>query len=76
MKYIKLMFLSMVPIVEFIGAIPLGIAMDLNHVYLYLFCLIESSLVSIPVALAFRQVIDYLRHRKYLNQVIRWLIEK
>lgn len=72
LEYIKLMFLSMVPIVERRGAIHLGIVMDLNHVYLYLFCLIGSSIVSRPVVLVFRQVIDYLRHRKYFDQVIRW----
>lgn len=70
------MFLSMIPIVELRGSIPLGIAMDLKPVYLYIFCLIGSSLVSIPVVLVFRQVIDYLRHRKYFNQVIRWVDRK
>ena len=39
-------------------------------------CLIGSSLVSIPVVLVFRQVIDYLRHRKYFNQLIRWVDRK
>lgn len=76
MEYIKLMFLSMIPIVELRGSIPLGIAMDLKPMYLYIFCLIGSSLVSIPVVLVFRQVIDYLRYRKYLNQVIRWVDRK
>lgn len=76
MEYIKLMFLSMVPIIELRGAIPLGITMDLKPVYLYIFCLIGSSLVSIPVVLVFRQVIDYLRHRKYFNQIIRWVDRK
>ena len=60
MDYIKLMLLSMVPVIELRGAIPLGIAMDLNPVYVYISCLIGSSLVSIPVVLIFRQVIDFL----------------
>ena len=30
MEYIKLMLISMVPVIELRGAIPLGIAMDLN----------------------------------------------
>lgn len=53
MDYIKLMLLSMVPVIELRGAIPLGIAMDLNPLYLYISCLIGSSLVSIPVVLIF-----------------------
>ena len=33
MGYIKLMLISMVPVIELRGAIPLGIAMDLNPIY-------------------------------------------
>ena len=73
MDYIKLMLLSMVPVIELRGAIPRGIAMDLNPVYVYISCLIGSSLVSIPVVLIFRQLIDFFRHRKYFNIVIRWV---
>ena len=76
MEYIKLMLISMVPVIELRGAIPLGIAMNLNPIYVYLSCLIGSSIVSIPVVLVFRQVIDYLRHRKYFNIVIRWVDAK
>ena len=70
------MFLSMVPVIELRGAIPLGIAMELNPIYVYISCLIGSSIVAVPVVLIFRQVIDYLRHRKYLNKVIRWVDAK
>ena len=76
MNYIKLILLSMVPVIELRGAIPLGIAMDLNPVYVYISCLIGSSLVSIPVVLIFRQVIDFFRHRKYFNILIRWVDAK
>ena len=76
MNYIKLILLSMVPVIELRGAIPLGIAMDLNPVYVYISCLIGSSLVSIPVVLIFRQLIDFFRHRKYFNIVIRWVDAK
>ena len=76
MEYIKLFFLSMVPVVELRGAIPLGIAMKLNPVYIYMVCVIGSSIISVPVVLMFRQVIDYLIHRKYFNKVIRWIDKK
>nr|WP_295597913.1 small multi-drug export protein [uncultured Terrisporobacter sp.] len=39
-------------------------------------CVIGSSIISVPVVLMFRQVIDYLRHRKYFNIVIRWVDSK
>ena len=76
MEYIKLMLLSMVPIIELRGAIPIGIAMNLNPLYVYIACLIGSSLVSIPVVLIFRQAIEFFRHRKYFNIVIRWIDAK
>mgnify|MGYP001069841180 CR=1 FL=1 len=76
MDYIKLFILSMVPIIELRGAVPLGIAMDLNPVYLYITCVIGSSIVAVPVVLLFRQAIDFFRHRKYFNKVIRWVDRK
>ncbi|WP_270659129.1 COG2426 family protein [Paraclostridium bifermentans] len=73
MEYIKLMFLSMVPVIELRGAIPLGMAMDLNPISLYLCCVTGSTIIGIPIVLLFRQVIDFLRYRKYFNKVIRWV---
>lgn len=40
-------------------------------IYVYIACMIGSSLVYIPVVLIFRQVIEFFRHRKYFNIVIR-----
>ncbi|WP_334304363.1 hypothetical protein [Terrisporobacter petrolearius] len=34
--------------------------MDLNPLYLYITCIIGSSIIAVPVVLAFRQVIDFL----------------
>lgn len=76
LEYIKLMFLSMVPIIELRGAIPLGIAMNLNPIYIYITCLIGSSIIAVPVVLVFRQLIEYLRYRKYFNIIIRWIDKK
>ena len=47
MNYIKLILLSMVPVIELREAIP--------------------------VVLIFKQVIDFFRHRKYFNTVIRYI---
>ena len=70
------MIISIVSIIELRGAIPLGIAMNLNQLYVYISCLIGLSLVSAPVVLIFRQVIDFFRHRKYFNIVIRLIDTK
>lgn len=76
MEYIKLMVLSMLPVIELRGAIPFGIAVGLNPIYVYIGCIIGSSIVSVPIVLVFRQVIEYLRRRKYFNKVIRWVDAK
>ena len=64
----------MVPVIELRGAILLGIDKDLNLIYVYISCLIGSSIVSIFVVLVFRQVIDCLRQRKYFNIVTGWIL--
>ena len=76
MEYIRLFILSMVPVIELRGSIPIGIAIDLNPIYLYFTCVIGSSIIALPVVLLFRQVIDYLRHKKYFNILIRWIDKK
>lgn len=76
MEYIKITFLSMVPIIELRGAIPLGMAMELNSIALYISCVIGSTIIGIPVVLLFRKIVDFLRNRKYFNKVIRWVDKK
>ncbi|CEN26686.1 COG2426 family protein [Paraclostridium sordellii] len=76
MEYIKLMFLSMVPIIELRGAIPLGIAMNLNPFYVYCICVIGATLIAIPIVVLFRNIIEYLRHKKYFNKIIRLIDRK
>lgn len=76
MEYIKLLILSMVPIIELRGAIPLGISLNLNPIHLYISCVLGSTIVAIPVVLMFRQVIQYLRKRKYFNKIIKWIDKK
>ena len=63
MEYLHILILSMIPITELRGAIPIGIAMDLNPVGVYIASVIGSTLVSIPLVLCFRHIINFLRHK-------------
>ena len=76
MEYIKLLFFSMVPVIELRGAIPLGIAIELNPIWVYIFCLIGSTIIAIPIILLFRHIIDFLRQRIYFNKLVKWIDEK
>lgn len=41
--------------------------MNLNPLYLYITCLIGSSIITVPVVLAFGRAIEFLKYRKYFN---------
>ena len=70
MNYFKVMLLSMFPITELRGAIPIGIALDLNPIGVYIASVIGSTLVSIPLILTSRHILEFLKHRKILEGLV------
>ena len=70
MNYFKVMLLSMFPITELRGAIPIGIALDLNPIGVYIASVIGSTLVSIPLLLTFRHILEFFKHRKILEGLV------
>lgn len=61
MEYLKIMILSMIPITELRGAIPVGIAMELNPIGVYIASVLGSTIVAIPLILTFRHILEFLR---------------
>lgn len=57
------MMLSMVPVTELRGAIPIGIAQDLNPIGVYIASVLGSTLVAIPLVLLYRHVMKFLRDK-------------
>lgn len=57
------MILSMVPITELRGAIPIGIANGLNTWGVYVSSVLGSTLVAIPLILFYRHVVKFLRDK-------------
>ena len=76
MGYLHILVLSMVPVTELRGAIPIGIAMDLNPVGVYIASVIGSTLVSIPLVLCFRNIINFLRDNGLFLGTIKKLDNK
>ena len=70
MDYLKVMILSMLPVTELRGSIPIGIALDLNPIGVYIASVVGSTLVSIPLILAFRPVLEFLKHRRILEGLV------
>lgn len=76
MSYLKIMVLSMIPITELRGAIPIGIALDLNPILVYIFSVIGSTLVSIPLILTFRHILEFLRQRHFFAGIVKKIDRK
>lgn len=64
LEYLRIMILSMVPITELRGAIPIGIALDLNPIGVYIASVFGSTLIGIPLVLAYRHIVRFLRDKK------------
>ena len=62
MGYLEIMLLAMLPLTELRGAIQIGIAMDLNPIAVYIASLIGSTIVSIPLILTFRHILNFFRN--------------
>ncbi len=62
MRYLEIMLLAMLPLTELRGAIPIGIAMDLNPIAVYVASVIGSTIVSIPLILTFRHILNFFRN--------------
>lgn len=60
--YLEIMLVAMLPLTELRGAIPIGIAMDLNPIAVYIASVIGSTIVSIPLILTFRHILNFFRN--------------
>ena len=61
MGYLEIMILAMLPLIELRGAIPIGIAMGLNPIGVYIVSVIGSTIVSIPLIFTFRHILNFFR---------------
>ena len=62
LQYLKIMILSMLPVTELRGAIPIGIAMNLNPIGVYIASVVGSTIVSIPLIFTFRHILNFFRN--------------
>lgn len=76
MEYLRIMILSMIPVTELRGAIPIGIALGLNPIGVYISCVLGSTLVGIPLVLAYRHIMKFLRDRKIFVYILNKIDRK
>lgn len=76
MNYIELFILSMIPVIELRGAIPIGMAMDLNPILVYISCVLGASVIAMPIILTCRYMLRYMKVKNILVSVVNKLENK
>ena len=76
MKYLYTFFISMLPIIELRGAIPVGAASGLPWYINYLLCCV-GNMLPVPVILFFVEyVLNFMKQVKHLDRIAYWVEEK
>ena len=75
-KYIIIGLISMVPIVELRGAIPISESLDLN-IFIYYPIAIICNMLPVPFIYLFaRKVLEWGKDKKIIGKFFTWCIEK
>ena len=75
-NYLIVFFISMVPIIELRGAIPVAVAMGLDPVWSYIICIL-GNMLPVPIIYLFaRKVLLWGKDKKYIGKFFTFCIEK
>ncbi len=75
-KYLIVFLISMVPIVELRGALPIGIGMGLNPIACYIICII-GNMLPVPIIFFFaRKILIWGKDKKYIGKFFTFCYEK
>ena len=75
-KYIIVFFISMVPLVELRGAIPIAVGMDLNKVVSFIIAII-GNMVPVPIIYLFaRKILEWGADKAVIGKFCNWCLLK
>ena len=75
-KYLIVFFVSMIPIVELRGAIPIAEGLGLN-IFLYYPIAIIGNMLPVPIIYLFaRKVLEWGKDKKLIGKFFTWCLEK
>lgn len=75
-RYILVMMVSMVPIIELRGAVPIGIAWGLDTIPTYAICVI-GNFIPVPFILLFiRAILKFMLRVEKLAPIAEWIQRK
>jgi len=70
------LLMSMLPIIELRGAIPVGIALGMSPIHAFIVCFI-GSMIPVPILIfSIRPVFKFLRKTKIFNNVLKKIIHR
>jgi len=75
-KYLWVFFISMVPVVELRGAIPVGVGMELPRVPVYAVAIIGNVLPVPFIYLFARKILEWGKDKKLIGGIFTWILEK
>ncbi len=75
-KYLWVFFISMVPIIELRGAIPVGVGMGLPLVPTYIVAIVGNMLPVPFIYLFARKVLEWGKDKRYIGKWFTWMYEK
>ena len=76
MWYLIVFFISMVPIVEIRGAVPVAVANDLNLFWTYVICILGNMLLVPIIYLFARKVLVWGSDKKFIGRFFSFCLEK
>ena len=75
-NYLLVFLISMVPIVELRGAIPIAVGMDLNPVASYIICVL-GNMLPVPIIYFFaRKFLLWGEKQRYIGKICTFFVEK
>lgn len=75
-KYIMVFFVSMVPIIELRGAIPIAVGMGLDKLISFIICIIGNMLPVPFIYLFARKVLEWGIDKKVIGKIFTLLLQK
>lgn len=76
MWYLIVFLISMVPIVELRGAIPIAVANQLNIVWSYIICIV-GNMIPVPFIYLFaRKILVWGADKKFIGKFFKFCLEK
>ena len=76
LKYLAVFFVSMVPILELRGAIPIALGMDIPYIPALITCVL-GNMVPVPFIYIFgRKFLTWGAEKNYIGKFCRWCLEK